>query len=751
MSEKRRNLAILGVVVLLAVASAAVVAVRGFTLGLDLRGGLEVVLKAQPKPGQTVTPSILADAANVMRARIDPNGTLQPDIRTSTSDNTIEIQVPGVKNPNAVSDLLTAGQLQDFNFFRWLAPVSYSGGSPFNVVVHNSSYALLKAAQKQVKPGSKPTAWGLYDTVTHKPYRHSQLLPRKSQVLGQVGLRAGSPLPPRVEWLAVPQGTFAVSCDAATVGCYGAPATVTAGTFWYLFRTPPSGQLIGGNDITGASSTTDQNGNPIVQLSYTNEGATKFQRITADTVNMWQAAPSAVQAAQAFSTGLPTAIVVNSQLVSNPTVDPHTFPGGIDISLNNQSQITGVSVSEANRIALEVQSGTLPVTFSTESENIVSATLGKSSLHDALVAGIAGLAFVLVFLVVFYGFLGLVADLALLVYGLLLAAIVVLLPVTMTLPGIAGTILTIGVAADANIVIFERIKEEMRAGKSLRAAISTGYRRGWHTIIDANVVTLITAAILYVSTTASVKGFALMLLIGVITSIFTAVVATRAMLGVLSGFAFMRSPRVMGAVGSGDRWKRIDFIGRKRWWFAFSLVVLVAGALSLGTSGLNQGIDFTGGSRIAYDTQTAASQGQMQSLVTGVLGGQPQVQGLVKPGQPQGSTYKRWQVQAHYLSAKGQRQLLQRLEAPPPAGYGAQGISLSNVSSSFGRAVLDNAILAVVFSLIVISLYVTYRFEWRFAVPVLIALFHDVLVTVGVYSITGRQVTADTVAAVLTV
>ena len=122
----------------------------------------------------------------------------------------------------------------------------------------------------------------------------------------------------------------------------------------------------------------------------------------------------------------------------------------------------------------------------------------------------------------------------------------------MTLPGIAGTILTIGVAADANIVIFERIKEEVRAGKSIRAAISTGYRRGFHTIIDANVVTLITAGILYAAATSSVKGFALMLLIGVATSIFTAVVATRAMLGLLSGFSFMSSPRVLGV----DRLRR---------------------------------------------------------------------------------------------------------------------------------------------------------------------------------------------------
>src|SRR6185312_6342571 len=153
------------------------------------------------------------------------------------------------------------------------------------------------------------------------------------------------------------------------------------------------------------------------------------------------------------------------------------------------------------------------------SQNLVSALPGKDSLRNGVIAGIAGLVFVMIFLLVFYGFLGLIADIALIIYGVLLAGIVAALPVTMTLPGIAGTILTIGVAADANIVIFERVKEEVRAGKSMRAAIAAG--------------------VLYAAATSSVKGFALMLLIGVVTSIFTAVVFTRAMLGILSGLDFM--------------------------------------------------------------------------------------------------------------------------------------------------------------------------------------------------------------------
>src|SRR4029077_2057725 len=179
---------------------------------------------------------------------------------------------------------------------------------------------------------------------------------------------------------------------------------------------------------------------------------------------------------QNWPQGLPTAIVVDGRVVALPGLS-HV----IDTSITDSSVIDNVSKSEADRIALEVQSGSLPVKFTAISFTTVSATLGSDALRNGLIAGGAGLLFVMIFLIFFYGFLGVIADIALIIYGIILAAIVLLIPVTMTLPGIAGTILTIGVAADANIVIFERIKEEVRAGKTIRTAIGTGYRRGFRT------------------------------------------------------------------------------------------------------------------------------------------------------------------------------------------------------------------------------------------------------------------------------
>jgi SecD/SecF fusion protein len=737
LSEKRRNLSILVVVVALMVAAATTVVVRGFTLGLDLRGGLEVVLKARPIHGNTVSAQDLTNAANVMRRRIDPRGILQPEIRTSTADNTIDISIPGVKDPNAVANLLVAGQLQSFNFYDFLTPVSRRSTYQANP---RSLYQMLTAAKPLIKAGQAPSGWALFNAKSHDLVTRggirSRIEPQKNQVLNDLHLPPNTQ-PPGTVWLGVPHGDAAVSCDT-TVGC---PDVTTSGgaIVWYLFRIPTSdGEMVDGNEISSAQGTTDQNGAPIVALNYKNGGARDFQNITA----------KIAQEGKIAGHDLIEAIIVDDQLVATPSVST-SFTSGIDASING-SEINNVTTSDASRISLEIQSGTLPVKFSPYSQQLVSATLGKDSLRNGVIAGAAGLVFVMLFLILFYGFLGVIADIALIIYGLLLAGIVAALPVTMTLPGIAGTILTIGVAADANIVIFERVKEEVRAGKSMRAAIATGYRRGFHTIIDANVVTLIAAGVLYAAATSSVKGFALMLLIGVVTSIFTAVVATRAMLGALSGLSFMTSRWVLGSIGTGDRWKRFDFIGRKRLWFAISGVILAIGAISLVTTGLNRGIDFTGGSKLTFVTPKPVSVGAATSAVTGAGVSEPQVQGVTSTrASGPSSGYTQFQVESKFLSQATQTKLLTQIKTH--FGQAARITDSQDVSSSFGQSVLDSAYLAVVFSLIIIFIYVAFRFEWKFAVPVMVALGHDILLTIGIYALAGRVVTADTVAAVLTV
>jgi SecD/SecF fusion protein len=324
---------------------------------------------------------------------------------------------------------------------------------------------------------------------------------------------------------------------------------------------------------------------------------------------------------------------------------------------------------------------------------------------------------------------------------------ILLLGVTLTLPGFAGLILTIGVAADANVVVFERIKEEARAGKSVRAAIAAGYAKGFHTIIDANVVTGITALILFAVATAGVKGFALMLLIGTAISLITAVAATRAMLGLLAGFRWFENPKFMGANHSQrGRWLQIDFMKRTTLWFAISGVILVVSLGSLAVRGLNLGIDFKGGAQITFRTVKPTSISLVRAQAKAIGRGDAVVQGR---GKASGSdSYKSFQIRLKKLTAAQQARL---------SGLLAQNVKAiasgtTNVSSSFGRQIARAALLAIFFSMLVITLYITIRFRGlAFAVPVIAAMLHDVLITVGVYSVTGREVTESTVAAVLTV
>ncbi|HUZ81818.1 MAG TPA: protein translocase subunit SecF, partial [Gaiellaceae bacterium] len=410
--------------------------------------------------------------------------------------------------------------------------------------------------------------------------------------------------------------------------------------------------------------------------------------------------------------------------------------------------ITGIgSLGEAQNLALVLQTGALPVNFVPLERTDVSATLGKDSLKQAQNAAIGGLIVVALFLLFLYRFLGLVAVIGLGIYAAFMYGAILLLGVTLTLPGFAGLILTIGVAADANVVVFERIKEEARAGKSVRAAIAAGYAKGFHTIIDANVVTAITALILFAVATAGVKGFALMLLIGTAVSLITAVAATRAMLGLLAGFRWFENPKFMGANHSQrGRWLQIDFMRRTTLWFAVSGAILVISAVSLSTRGLNLGIDFKGGAQITFRTAKPTSISLVRAQAKAVGRGDAVVQGR---GTAYGSeSYKSFQIRLKKLTQSQQNRLSSLLSQ----NVHDIAAGTTNVSSSFGRQIAKSALLAIIFSLLVITLYITIRFRGlAFAVPVIAAMLHDVLITVGVYSVTGREVTESTVAAVLTV
>lgn len=301
---------------------------------------------------------------------------------------------------------------------------------------------------------------------------------------------------------------------------------------FFLYRDEPA---MTGAAIESARQSFDQFNRPNVVMEFTSRGAEQFEEVTREL------------AIRGSLRGEPQtfAIVLDDVMESDPQVDYREYPQGIS---GDSAEITGnFTVDEAKNLALVLNTGALPVTLSAIEKQQVSATLGADSLRSALIACLAGLGIVLIFMVIVYRFMGLIADLALIIYAVLLWGVFNAIPVTLTLPGIAGLILTIGVAADANIVVFERIKEEVRSGKSVRSAVSSGYGKGFKTILDANVLILLTALVLFYFATAQPKGFALTLMIGTVVSLFTAVLATRAILALLVNFRWFERLAFMGA------------------------------------------------------------------------------------------------------------------------------------------------------------------------------------------------------------
>src|SRR5919199_142426 len=276
-----------------------------------------------------------------------------------------------------------------------------------------------------------------------------------------------------------------------------------------------------------------QTGKRIVSLQLTAAGGRKMANLTQNML------------ADAAASGKPAllAIALDQDIQSAPQVQE---PLGQNISISNDSLPQGLPEGEAKQLETVLNTGALPVNMKVISETTVGPTLGFSSLKSGLLASLIGFGLVLLLLLVIYRALGIVADLALLIYAFLLWGLIVIIPITVTLPGIAGIVLSIGVAADANVVIFERIKEEIRRGKTPRTAIQLGYQKGFKAILDGNLTTLITAFILFALSSGSVRGFAVLLAIGVILSMFTAIAVTRALLGVISGRGFKLSPGLVG-------------------------------------------------------------------------------------------------------------------------------------------------------------------------------------------------------------
>jgi SecD/SecF fusion protein len=779
-------------------------------LGLDLKGGVELVYEGRPTPKvPEVTPQAIDDAINTIRKRTDALGVSEPEIQRA-GKNQISIGLPAVQNAErAEQQVGTTAQLQ---FYDWEPNVfgdpTRGGGVQGSTAPFTGLFPAIQHATKQkpraepedippggaskqiedrfkgdkkaieryydtqndsagdkyylfapgegpkrplIRPGqvrtgaatATPTAdlnqasefysscKEIYDDFATRLPDTGQPAPVKPPAgtqcaselttLGSAGPKDGSTV------LKVPQGVVVVLGQTEEQP----PKTSTAPPFYYVLEDDSE---LTGSEIKDPKQGFDPNTNaPNVSFEFTDTGKAAFQSVT----------KRIAQRGLLQGDRQNFAITLDNQVVSLAYIDPRRYPEGIDGS--NGAEISGVgSITDAQDLAESLRIGALPIELKLISKTQVSATLGQQALNQGLIAGAVGLGLVLLFLIFFYRVLGLIAAVTLVTYGIFLFALVKLFGVTMTLPGIAGLILTLGVAADANIVIFERIKEEARGGASIPRAISTGYAKALRTIIDANVVTIGVAFILFMLATAGVRGFAFMLGVGTLVSLFTAVLATSAVLGAMSRARILRSKWALNP-GRSEQGVRFDYAGKSNYFFSFSGLILVACALAISISSINFGIDFESGTRIKTPLEQPANVDQIRTTLERIGLDNAEIQSVDDPALGKNV----FQIQTSQLPPDQVTKVQNALD--DRFGVKTEDFSADSIGPTFGAQVANTAVIAIIASLILISIYIGLRFEFKYAVPVLIALAHDLLITAGVYALFQREVTTSTVAALLTI
>lgn len=478
-------------------------------------------------------------------------------------------------------------------------------------------------------------------------------------------------------------------------------------------------------DAQGAT-TTDRYGNKqyIVSLKLTDEGAKIFGEVTSENIGK----------------NLP--IVYDGETISYPRVQS-AITGG-------EAQITGMSsFEEADNLATQIRIGSLSLQLSELESSVVGAQLGSQAISSSLKAGAIGLAIVMVFMIVMYAVPGIAASLALAIYTTLVIATLYLFDITLTLPGIAGIILGIGMAVDANVIVFARIREEIATGKSVQTSMKIGFQKAMSAILDGNITTLIASVVLMALGSGTVKGFAYTLMIGIILSLFTAMVVTRYILYSLYALG-LKSEKLYGR--AKER-KSIDFIGKKAVFFTISGIIIAAGLISMGvhsaTEGkaLNYGLDFMGG------TSTTADFGKdmtIEDIENDIIPYVEKVTGDsdVQATKVEGTTQVT--IKTRTLSLDERQELEDTLAEN--CDVDASTITSQSISSTISGEMRSDALKAVIVSCIFMLLYIWFRFkDIRFAASAILALVHDVLVVITVYALVRISVGSTFIACVLTI
>jgi len=452
-------------------------------------------------------------------------------------------------------------------------------------------------------------------------------------------------------------------------------------------------------------------GEPYVSLSLNSKGAQLFADLTATNI------------------GKRLAIVLDGKVVSAPVIR-EAIPSG-------QAQISGnFSVDQANDLSVILRAGALPAPVVVEEERTVGPLLGADSIKSGLRASLIGTLLVMGFMIFYYRFAGIVANIALTLNVLIILACLALFKGTLTLPGIAGLILTIGMSVDANVLVYERIREELKLGKSLRAAIASGYHRALSAIIDSNVTTVVAAALIFKFGTGPIRGFAVTLTIGLLANLFTAVTCTKVIFEVMCdqfGLAKLHFMQLFPET-------HIDFIGKRKFCYVFSALIIVVGlGLFIMRGEKNYGVDFSGGTLQQYMFDKPVQLDDIRKVLKDMGHGNASIQ---RYGDPKEVIIR---TQAD-ISTKLSAAFRTELKDNP-----FQILRIETVGPAVGRNLRENAMMSLALGLAGIMVYVMIRFDLKYGIAGVVALLHDVLVAIGAMALTHRQFDLTIVAALLTI
>ena len=500
------------------------------------------------------------------------------------------------------------------------------------------------------------------------------------------------------------------------------PSMDEEGVYYVLEQTP----VVTGEELTDAQPSFDQNGRPAVNFRFNPTGARKFGDYTAENV------------------GSPFAIVLDGEVISAPRINEH-IPGGSGIISGN------FTIEESTNLAVLLRAGALPAEMSFEEERTIGPELGQDSIDAGKIASIVAFSGVLVFMGLSYGWFGIIANIALILNVGMIFGLLSMIGATLTLPGIAGIVLTIGMAVDANVLVFERIREELKGGRGPARAIELGYEKALSAILDANITTLITATILFIAGSGPVRGFSVTLGLGILTSVFTAIFVTRLMIVLWFERKRPRNFTIKGIhlVPQGTNW---DFFRRAVLALGGSGAMMVGAVVVFLMIGLNFGIDFKGGTSIRTESVNAVDVGAYRTALEPLNLGDTTITEVFVPTFGAGKNVAQIRVQVQEGDASISPENIGAIKAALVAVDGDITFpSVESVGPKVSGELVTTAIMAVMGAIAAVLVYIWLRFEWQFSVGAVAALVHDVVLTIGIFALVGIKFDLAIIAALLTI